>query len=152
MCIRAWTLILILLVVTLPSVHARTGDIIGPCVTHYYNVAGGDTPLGKPVQAKLNSIILHSLDFEHEDITNVLKELSEQSKRLDPEHVGVKMRLDLSVAPEIKGYPVRRTVNMKLSDLELSNNISLAEALAYVCEDTNLGYRIVDGVVILEPW
>jgi uncharacterized protein YbaR (Trm112 family) len=146
MCLRAWALILLLLGFTMPSVQARIGDIIGICVTHYYNVAGGDTFLGKPVQAKLNTIVLHGFDFENEDIANVLKDLSEQSKRLDPEHIGVKIRLDLSASPESKNFPVRRTVNLKLGD-----EMCLAEALGIVCEATRLGYRIIDGVVLLEP-
>jgi uncharacterized protein YbaR (Trm112 family) len=137
---------LLLLGTTISPGQARNGDIIGICVTHHYNVIGGDTPSGKPVQAKLNSIILHGISFEKEDIATVLKYLSEQSKRLDPEHAGVKIRLDLSVSPEVKNFPVRRIVNLKVGD-----EMCLAEALAIVCEVTNLGYRIEDDVVILEP-
>jgi hypothetical protein len=143
---RAWVWLLLPGLLVSPA-QARTGDIVGVCVTHYYNVVGGDTPDGKPVQAKLNSIVLHGFAFKNEDIAQVLKDLSAQSQRLDPDHIGVKMRLDLSRPPESKIHPpIRRNVNMGLDD-----PVCLGEALAYICEEANLGYRIVDGVVVMEP-
>jgi len=150
MCFNAYILALssaFLIFVSIP-VFAVEGDTIGVCESHHYNVTGGDTPEGKPVNGRLNSIILHKVDFEKQDIVEVIKFLSNKSKELDPTHVGVEIRLELSRTTPSTSFPVRpvhRTVNLTLDDR------CLAEVLAYICEESNMGYRIIDKEIVMRP-
>lgn len=89
--------------------------------------------------AKLDRIILPSMEFDEADINAVVKYLNQRSKTYDPQHDGVSFSISMTDA-DLKRL---NRVNVRFS------NIPLSEALRYICQDLGLKYRVdTDGVVI----
>ncbi len=59
------------------------------------DITGANTPEGKRVADKLNSIIIPKIDFDKLDIAAVIDFLNIKSKELDPDHLGIKVILRL---------------------------------------------------------
>ncbi|MBQ7393590.1 MAG: DUF4974 domain-containing protein, partial [Lentisphaeria bacterium] len=89
--------------------------------------------------AKLDRIILPSLEFDESDINAVVKHLNQRSRTYDPLHEGVNFSISMTDAERA----LLNKVNMRFS------NIPLSEALRYICQDLGLKYRVDnDGVTI----
>ena len=88
---------------------------------------------------KLNNFIIKNIDFTDADITAVVKFLGDESKKLDPEGRGINIILGLS-EDELSNVP---TVTMKFE------NIPLAELVRYLCQETNLKYRVDSKVLTI---
>jgi hypothetical protein len=137
-----WAIIVFL---TFPSIplNAVNPAIVDPAIAT--PIPGADSAEGKMIVGKMASIIFPKVDFEKLDITAVVDFLNIKSRELDPEHVGIHFRLALPPASDSTPRRFRRVVWMTLTDEPLQ------DVLAYVCEQTNLCYRIEKGVVILAP-
>jgi len=81
---------------------------------------------------KLNNFIIKNIDFTDAEISSVVKYLGDESKKLDPESRGINIILGLS-EEELQQVP---TVTMKFE------NIPLGELIRYLCQETNLKYRV----------
>jgi hypothetical protein len=102
-----------------------------------------DSPENKATAAKLDKIIVPNVNFNSLDITAVVDFLNATSKQHDPEHAGVKFRLDL---PANANAPaVHRSVSITLS------NVPLGELLSFIEMQTNLKRHLVNGVVVWSP-
>ncbi len=89
--------------------------------------------------AKLDRIILPSLEFDESDISAVVKHLNQRSRTYDPLHEGVSFSIAMTKAES----RLLNKVSMRFS------NIPLSEALRYICQDLGLKYRVDnDGVTI----
>jgi hypothetical protein len=93
----------------------------------------------------MDSIIVPKFDFENADISTVVEFLNAKSKELDSDHVGIKFRLEVPAAQAATARSLQREVRMTLT------GDTLHDVLRYVCEQTNLSYRIEKGVIILAP-
>ncbi len=135
---------------------------------------GGD---GQPIQAsaarstailqKLNTIVIPEINFRDAVITDVVRFLSDESRRLDPDHVGINFVLQLGaeagaaplapepvpVAPEGGAPPPpptpaisgARTITLSLHE------IPLIEALKYVTSVAGLKFRVEPSAVLILP-
>ena len=89
--------------------------------------------------AKLDRIILPSLEFEDSDINGVVALLNQRSRTYDSMREGV----TFSIAMRDEERALLNKVNLRFS------NIPLSEALRYICQDLGLKYRVDnDGVTI----
>ena len=89
--------------------------------------------------AKLDRIVLPTLEFEESDINAVVKHLNQRSRTYDPMHEGVNFSISMTDAERA----ALNKVDMRFS------NIPLSEALRYICQDLGLKYRVDnDGVTI----
>jgi hypothetical protein len=93
----------------------------------------------------LHSIVVPKVNFEKLDIVRVIDFLNIKSKELDPDHVGVQFHLEVPPTHDFKPLQFRREVTLVLT------NVPLEEVLGYVCAQTNLGYKLVKGRVVLAP-
>jgi hypothetical protein len=108
-------------------------------------ISGADSAEGKKIVVKMDSIIVPKFDFENADISTVVEFLNAKSKELDSDHVGIKFRLEVPAAQAATARSLQREVRMTLT------GDTLHDVLRYVCEQTNLSYRIEKGVIILAP-
>jgi Flp pilus assembly secretin CpaC len=88
---------------------------------------------------KLNNFIIKNIDFTDADISAVVKYLGDESKKLDPEGRGINIILGLS-DDELSNVP---TVTMNFE------NIPFAELVRYLCQETNLKYRVDSKVLTI---
>ena len=89
--------------------------------------------------AKLDRIILPSLEFEESDINAVVALLNQRSRTYDAMQEGVTFSISMTDAER----NMLNKVNLRFS------NIPLSEALRYICQDLGLKYRVDnDGVTI----
>ena len=89
--------------------------------------------------AKLDRIILPTLEFDQSDINAVIKHLNQRSRTYDPMHEGVNFSISMTDAERA----LLNKVDMRFA------NIPLSEALRYICQDLGLKYRVdADGVTI----
>jgi beta-lactamase regulating signal transducer with metallopeptidase domain len=91
------------------------------------------------VEGKLNSIILPKLQYREATARECMEHLQKWSAQCDPEKVGVKFTVHI---PE--GTPDAR-ISLSLQ------NVPLIEALKYVTNLGNLGYRIAENEVFIAP-
>jgi len=80
--------------------------------------------------------------WEDIDLQSALDELAVKSKKLDPERVGIKFIVKAGTLDQEKAI-LSRTVNITLL------STSIPDILEYVGQQTNLGFRVRKGVVIL---
>src|SRR5258708_2302666 len=97
--LATFALALFLLVPSIP-LNANPYAIVDPPIVDH--VPGADSPDGKRIMAKLNSIIIPTVDFDKFDIANVVDFLTIKSKELDPDHMGFQFRLELPTTPDSK--------------------------------------------------
>lgn len=89
--------------------------------------------------AKLDRIILPSLEFEDSDINGVVGLLNQRSRTHDTMKEGVTFSIAMTDAERA----MLNKVNMRFS------NIPLSEALRYICQDLGLKYRIDNNGVTI---
>jgi len=94
---------------------------------------------------KLNSFIISSVNFDKADMAAVLKFLNSESKELDPEHAGIAFYLRWPPDAEAKSLHLRHEVSITL------DNVPLHDLLLYICEQTNLTFKIINGTVVFIP-
>jgi beta-lactamase regulating signal transducer with metallopeptidase domain len=92
-------------------------------------------PVSSDLDQKLNGILL-SLDFKDATIAQATSFLNIESKRLDPERKGV----SFSIQPE--ALKSAKTITLTLND------VTLGEALQYVCRLAGVKFKLEDGDVI----
>jgi general secretion pathway protein D len=118
------------------------------------------------ITRKLQSIIIDKVNFDKLDIAAVIQFLTEKSKELDPNHVGINfvLRLTSDTPPPAANAPtgpggggnngapaappppdIHRAVSITLE------NVPLAEILGYIVQQTNLQYSVEDYAVYLRP-
>jgi len=131
----------ILILAPADHLNAVTSAIVDPA--ELSPIQGADSPDGKKIMAKLNSIIIPKVDFDKFDIANVVEFMTIKSKELDPENLGVLFRLEAPARLDSKSPQFHREVSITLTD------DSLQDLLAYVCEQTSLRYKIANGTVVL---
>jgi len=120
-----------------------SGGIVDPGIE--IPISGADSPDGKRIMGKLNSIIIEKVNFDKVDITPVIEFLSTKSKELDIDHVGLKFYLEWPQPSAVKSLHLHREINITLE------NIPISELLAYICAQTNLSYKITHGKVVIAP-
>ena len=90
------------------------------------------------VRKKLNDFVITMVKFEDVPVSQAFRNLEQLSRRMDPEEIGVKITL------RVKDAVAEKTLSMKIE------NVRMGTAIAYICQQANLIYRIeADGVVIL---
>jgi len=89
--------------------------------------------------AKLDRIILPSLEFEDSDINGVVGLLNQRSRTYDTMKEGVTFSIAMTDAERA----LLNKVNLRFS------NIPLSEALRYICQDLGLKYRIDNNGVTI---
>lgn len=109
-------------------------------------IEGADSAEGKPVMAKLTSIVIPKVNFEKLDIDRVIEFLTTKSKELDPEHIGVKFTLRLPPPGEKSPRRVYRQVSITL------DNVPLNDLLLYIAQQTNLVFKIEKDTVVFAPF
>jgi hypothetical protein len=92
-------------------------------------------PVSSDIEQKLNGIVL-SLDFSGATIAEATSFLNSESKRLDPERKGI----SFSIQPE--ALKSAKTITLTLND------VTLGEALQYVCRLAGVKFKLEDGDVI----
>jgi hypothetical protein len=106
--------------------------------------AGDDGLLESRVTfGKLNSIIVPKADFDDEDIYKVIEFLNRESVKLDPAHVGVRIRVEVEHPLDGKLSGPEWDVTVHLS------HASLLNILGQVCEDDELYWYVSKGDVLL---
>jgi hypothetical protein len=108
-------------------------------------VPGADTDDGNQIAAKLNSIIIPTVDFDKLDIANALDFLTIKSKELDPDHAGVQFRLDLPSGEDAKSSLANRKASVTL------DNVTLLDLMTYISAQTNLVFKIENNTVVFTP-
>lgn len=102
-----------------------------------------ESELGK----KLKGIIIDHIEFEEVEIASVARYLKQQSKLKDPDKIGVNIVLRGSInggaVKEGEEAPEPRLITMVV------DNISLDEAIRYICKAANLKYRVEKYAVII---
>jgi len=108
---------------------------------------------------RLNKIVFNSIDFRDANIQDVVKFLSDESRKLDPEGKGVNIVLGTGIvtgpapAPAAEGQPPAGPVtaaSVRSVTLNLKN-VSMIEALRYIMPLANLKYRIEPNAVLVLP-
>jgi|GEM_PF-1903430 len=102
-------------------------------------------PTDQQTQRKLHAIFLDQVDFKNADISEVLEFLRVRSEDLDPDHVGLKFYLEWPQPSAAKSLHLHREVNLT------RNNVSVLDLLNRVCEQTNLSFKVIHGVVVVAP-
>ncbi len=97
--------------------------------------AGDEDARQKKLVQKLNTITIPGLKYREAMPSDLLAFLSDESRRLDPEKVGVNIILE-GVIDETK---------VTIS----ANNLSLFDAVKYICQLAGLTYRIDPNAVII---
>lgn len=126
---------------------------------------GGSAMRQAEIMKKLNTIIIPEINFRDAVITDVIKFLSDESRRLDPDKVGVNIVLRLggesapaaahapagaeAPAPETAPAPTEATGVRRIS-LAL-RNIPMIDALNYVTSAAGLKYRVESSAVLVAP-
>jgi hypothetical protein len=107
-------------------------------------VPGADTPQGRVVMGKLDTIVMPKIDFNKMGIAAVVDYLTLKSKELDPDHAGVQFTVILppSTEPQTRASPYEVSITLE--------NVPLGAVLEYVSQQTHLSYSIVGGTVILQ--
>ena len=94
---------------------------------------------------KLKSIIIPRFDFEDVTVKTVVRHLQEQSKKLDPDGVGVNIILTASDSALKKPF-----------SLVMAKKKSLYDAIYFLCKLNGLKFRVERGVVVIAdstaPW
>ncbi len=93
----------------------------------------------EPLSAKLDRLIIPKLSFRQATLKEVIDYVEEQSRKVDPEGVGVKILLKLPEGSQ-KGT---LTFDMR--------RISVRDVLKYLAEVADVRFRIESGAVVLEP-
>ncbi len=94
----------------------------------------------REIEQKLKNIKLKRIEFEEVKIATVIKYLRARSKSLDPEGAGVNIFSKLS----------KKENNLRVT--MVVDNVTLGDAIRYICRAANLKYRIdKHAVVIYSP-
>ncbi len=131
------------------------------------------SPIGREVarQAeilkKLNGIVIPEINYRDAVVSDVITFLSEESRRLDPEKVGVNIVLSSgltaptpsgvpapSAAPPAEGQPPAPTATEAVEGRKVTlslRSVPLIDALKYVTTLAGLKYRIESTAVIVLP-
>ena len=128
------------------------------------------------ITEKLQSIIIDKINFDKLDVASVVQFLTEKSKELDPQHVGINFVLNLNQEnPPASATPTAATpsgpaagpaagVTPDASAAAASTNgpihrqvtiqlenVPLSDVLGYIIQQTNLQYSVDDYAVYLRP-
>ena len=88
---------------------------------------------------KLESLIIDKIEFEEATVPSVIAYLKRESQRVDTENIGVSIVLRLN--PAMTNSLPR--ISMVLND------IPIGEVIKYICQATDLKYRIEERAVII---
>ena len=141
--------------------EAVSPDIVVPPT----NTVEQSTPSERAdITRKLQSIVIDKVNFDKLDIATVIQFLTQKSKELDPEHVGINFVLRLTsdtptppagaAAPTGAGTADANAAPAKQIRREVSitlENVPLADILGYIVQQTNLQYSVEDYAVYLRP-
>jgi general secretion pathway protein D len=110
---------------------------------------------------KLQSLIIDKVNFDKLDIATVIQFLTQKSKEIDPDHVGINFVLRLtsdtpppSTTTPTGGAPAAAAPTAPDIHREVSitlENVPLADILGYIVQQTNLQYSVEDYAVYLRP-
>jgi hypothetical protein len=108
------------------------------------------TPASRRTMKKLQTIIIDKFNPETFDIGEFIAFLNERSKKLDPEHLGVKIVLQGAYTrPTLPPPAGNQPIHREGSGIE---NVPLGDALGYYCAGTGHNYKIEDdGAVTVFP-
>jgi len=98
-----------------------------------------DNISGAGVYGKMETIIFPNIEFEDADIFSVIRYLNRSSKRYDPAKEGVSI---------VAGFTKETASKLPKITMHLSK-IPMSEVLRYVCQITELKFKIDEGVVII---
>lgn len=98
-------------------------------------------PVGQGTLAKMERIVFPRIEFENQDVKNVLSYLNDRSKIYDPDKEGVNISYGFGNLSS-ESFP---RVTMSLS------HIPLSEVLRYVCQSTGLKYKVESTGVFVGP-
>ena len=117
----------------------RLASICTPVLVGLLLLAGAASAAS--MQEKAESIMLKKVDLDDVPFDEVVKFLRDQSKQLDPEHVGVNF---LVYPPSADSGDYRqRKITLSFS------NMTLAEVIHYACMAAGIQYVIEDSAVVI---
>jgi general secretion pathway protein D len=140
--------------------EAISPDIVVPPTTVEVATAPSERA---DITRKLQSLIIDKVNFDKLDIATVIQFLTQKSKEIDPDHVGINfvLRLTSDTPPPGPNTPtgappaggaapaeapdIHREVSITLE------NVPLADILGYIVQQTNLQYSVEDYAVYLRP-
>jgi general secretion pathway protein D len=139
--------------------EAISPDIVVPATTVETTTAPSERA---DITRKLQSLIIDKVNFDKLDIATVIQFLTQKSKEIDPDHVGINfvLRLTSDTPPPSTttptGAPAAATPPPANQDIhrEVSitlENVPLADILGYIVQQTNLQYSVEDYAVYLRP-
>lgn len=114
-------------------------------------------PDGKLLQ-KLKTIVIPRIDFEDVRLPDAVKYLREQSKKLDPDGIGVNIFLRPPVSPISKATRTSNDIDAmvdiedKLNDVTLNlvlTRKTMLEAIHFMCRAGNLQYRVEKYAIVI---
>jgi general secretion pathway protein D len=133
-------------------------------------VIGREAVRQQGIMRKLNEIIVPEINYREAVVSDVITFLSDESRRLDPEKVGVNIVLGGGIAtataptaapaapaaapgaPPEAGQPAGGGSDLEGRKITLSlRNVPLIDALKYVTTLANLKYRVEPSAVIVLP-
>lgn len=97
------------------------------------------------IQRKLRFLVIDKVDFNKIDISVVLDFLTKKSKKIDPDHVGIKFDLRLSPT-NLPSEKINRSVTLRLEKAPFD------EVLGFIWAQTGLIAKIEKGIVVLVPY
>ena len=141
--------------------EAISQDIVVPPTTTTETSAPSERA---EITHKLQSLIIDKVNFDKLDIATVIQFLTQKSKEIDPDHVGINFVLRLtsdtpppsSTTPTGAAAPAGGAAPAQAPDIhrEVSitlENVPLADILGYIVQQTNLQYSVEDYAVYLRP-
>lgn len=147
-----------------PETEAAASALTGPVVKSEQEQS--------PLQKKLKTIRIPKMDLDDVSVPTAIRYLQEESKRNDPEGVGINIFFMRSAAPAVaapagaaaapaadEGAPVATVVTSSASAMEdagpkittLIVNKNLLEAIASVCSAAKMRYRVERHAVVIAP-
>jgi len=93
------------------------------------------------ISNKLQTIIIDKINFDKLDVASVVQFLTEKSKELDPDHVGINFVLNLN---QDNPPPSSTTAPPPTTS-------ALSDVLGYIIQQTNLQYSVDNYAVYLRP-
>jgi ankyrin repeat protein len=127
-----------------PASHASDS----PAPAQPASATGAPAAMAAPDKTiqKLQTLVFDHVDFEHQDILDVIQQLTHKSKDVDPEKEGVSfvVRLD-SGSPPKPDLEIHRDITLHL------HNATLAEVLGNIIQQTKLTYAFEEYAIYLRP-
>ncbi len=104
-------------------------------------------------ERKLYALHVEGVNYRKVDIEDALKDISEKSRKSDPQHIGLHFVLRVppgSPPPNNRAWKLRREISLVLLPPD-SDPLSLSDLMAYLTQQANLSIKIEKDDIALVP-